>query len=68
MDNVESGVISVGVVAFLLIPLIAIYLMGAFILWDMSWIADAAYREARTWVAVIQGLWLLIVSLAASSS
>lgn len=68
MKSLESLLFPIGFAAFLFIPLLATYFIGAFALWDLTWIAGAAYHEARAVVAVIQAAWLLVFSLSAVCS
>lgn len=68
MKALESVLFPIGFIAFLFIPTLAVYFIGSFALWDLTWIADAAYQEARVVTAIVQAGWLLSFSLAVAGS
>ena len=57
-----------GFVAFLAAPAFGIYAISAFATWDLTWIATEEAREARVLIAIVNALWLLMLSIAASGS
>lgn len=57
----------IGFVALLFAPLIICYTVGAFWIWDFSWIASPEYADVRIGAAVINVAWAVIASIAVRS-